>query len=276
MSAVRIDIVTIFPGFFGPLQLSLLGKATQRGIIDVRVHDLREWANDPHRTVDDAPFGGGPGMVMTPGPWGEALDSILARAGADTSSVTPPGGGTRLIVPSPSGVPFRQQSAAGYARCDHLVFACGRYEGIDTRVIEEVGTRVAVDEVSVGDYVLSGGEPAALIMIDAIARLLPGVVGNASSVADDSFGGGTGPMAGLLEGPAYTRPREWRGRVVPEVLLSGDHAAIARWRRDQSLRRTAAHRPDLLGSLPAGALNARDRQVLADAGFPVMAEDVAH
>ena len=264
---MRIDIITIFPEYFGPLQVSLLGKAAERGIIQFAVHDLRTWAHDTHRTVDDTPFGGGPGMVMMPGPWGEALDAVA-------------GGGsrrTRLVVPTPAGIPFRQEMAAAYARHDHLVFACGRYEGIDTRVIEDARARLAVDEVSLGDYVLSGGEPAALVMIDAVGRLLPGVLGNSESAADDSFGAGAaGPMAGLLEGPVFTRPRVWRGRAVPEVLLSGDHAAIARWRRDEALRRTAVYRPDLVPAIAAGALDTRDRQVLAEAGFPVWGEDMAH
>lgn len=260
---LRIDIITIFPEYFSPLRLSLLGKAAERGIVDFAVHDLRSWTRDAHRTVDDTPFGGGPGMVMLPGPWGEALDAITVP-------------GARLVVPTPAGVPFRQELAAAYAGCEHLVFACGRYEGIDARVIADARSRLAVDEVSVGDYVLSGGEPAALIMIDAIGRLLPGVLGNEGSAADDSFGGGDGPMAGLLEGPVYTRPRVWRGQEVPPVLLSGDHGAIARWRRDEALRRTALTRPDLAARLSAAALDARDRQVLAEAGFPVRGEDMAH
>jgi tRNA (guanine37-N1)-methyltransferase len=166
--------------------------------------------------------------------------------------------------------------AAAYAACDHLVFACGRYEGIDARVIDEARTSMMVDEVSVGDYVLSGGEPAALVMIDAIGRLLPGVLGNTASAADDSFGGGAGPMAGLLEGPVYTRPRVWRGREVPDVLLSGDHAAIGRWQRDEALRRTALNRPDLIARIAADAMDARDREVLSQAGFPLRGEDMAH
>jgi tRNA (guanine37-N1)-methyltransferase len=263
---VRIDIITIFPEYFGPLRVSLLGKAAERGIIELGVHDLRTWATDTHRTVDDTPFGGGPGMVMTPGPWGAALD-VVAGPGSPA---------TRLVVPTPAGVPFRQEMAAAYARLDHLVFACGRYEGIDARVIEDARMRLAVDEVSLGDYVLSGGEPAVLAMIDAVARLLPGVLGNTESAADDSFGAGAGPMAGLLEGPVFTRPRLWRGRAVPDVLLSGDHGAIARWRRDEALRRTASCRPDLVEHLASGELDARDRQVLSDAGFPVWGEDMAH
>jgi len=263
---VRIDIITIFPEYFAPLRVSLLGKAAERGIVEFAVHDLRTWAHDTHRTVDDTPFGGGPGMVMAPGPWGEALDALASGGSPET----------RLIVPTPAGIPFRQEMAAAYARHAHLVFACGRYEGIDARVIEDARTRLPVDEVSVGDYVLSGGEPAALVMIDAVARLLPGVLGNSESAADDSFGAGAGPMAGLLEGPVYTRPRVWREREVPDVLLSGDHRAIARWRRDEALRRTAAYRPDLVAGIAASALDDRDRQVLSEAGFPVWGEDMAH
>ena len=263
---MRIDIITIFPEYFSPLSVSLLGRAAARGTIELQTHDLRRWARDVHRTVDDAPFGGGPGMVMAPQPWGEALDEVTA-AGP---------GRPRLVVPTPSGLPFSQAAAAGLGRCEWLVFACGRYEGIDARVVADARERMPVDELSIGDYVLSGGEPAVLVMIDAITRLLPGVLGNAGSAADDSFGGGAGPMAGLLEGPAYTRPRVWRGREVPPVLLSGDHAAIARWRRDEALRRTAAFRPDLVARLAAGTLDNRDREVLLDAGFPVSAKDMAH
>jgi tRNA (guanine37-N1)-methyltransferase len=283
---MRIDIITIFPEYFSPLGVSLLGKAAARGTIQLHVHDLRRWADDAHHTVDDAPFGGGPGMVMAAGPWGAALDAVTGDAP-----------GARLIVPTPSGIPFTQTDALKYLRLAHLVFACGRYEGIDARVVADARERMDVDEVSIGDYVLSGGEPAALVMIDAVGRLLPGVLGNAESVADDSFGAGSGPMSGLLEGPVYTRPRVWRGREVPPVLLSGDHAAIARWRRDEALRRTAACRPDLAARLAAGqasrtgesagetsdsagrtagaVLDARDRQVLSEAGFPVSGQDVA-
>jgi tRNA (guanine37-N1)-methyltransferase len=263
---VKIDIITIFPEYFAPLRVSLLGKAADRGIIELTVHDLRAWAHDVHRSVDDAPFGGGPGMVMSPGPWGEALDAVT---GPDQSAA-------RLVLPTPSGEPFRQEMAAAYARTAHLVFACGRYEGIDARFADDARARMPVDEVSVGDYVLSGGEPAVLVMIDAVTRLLPGVLGNAASAPDDSFGGGAGPMAGLLEGPVFTRPRVWRGREVPPVLLSGDHAAIARWRRDEALRRTAVCRPDLMAVLSQDTLDERDRLVLNDAGFPLSGEDMAH
>jgi tRNA (guanine37-N1)-methyltransferase len=274
---VRIDIITIFPEYFGgvalpgepsgPLGVSLIGKAAARGDIEFHVHDLRRWAHDIHRTVDDAPFGGGPGMVMKPEVWAEALDEIVPPGA--------PGPAPRLVVPTPSGVPFSQAGAASYAGTQRLVFACGRYEGIDARFIEAARSRMPVDEVSIGDYVLAGGEAAVLVMVEAIGRLLPGVLGNERSASDDSFGGhasagagGTASMAGLLEGPVYTRPRSWRGREVPDVLLSGDHAAIERWRRDAALLRTAANRPDLIqraAANPAGGLDARDRQVLSEA-----------
>lgn len=279
---MRIDIVTIFPDYFGtrpgdggdggtgasgPLGVSLIGKAWARGDIDFRVHDLRGWATDVHHTVDDTPFGGGPGMVMKPDVWGAALDDVLAGAQAP-----------RLVLPTPSGVPFTQELAAAYAAEQHLVFACGRYEGIDARVVADTRDRMPVDEVSIGDYVLAGGEAAAAVIVEAVCRLLPGVLGNEQSASDDSFGGRGGAMSGLLEGPVYTRPRSWRGRDVPPVLLSGDHGAIARWRRDEALRRTAATRPDLIRRLEAApdGLGKRDRTVLAEAGFPVDTENMAN
>jgi tRNA (guanine37-N1)-methyltransferase len=284
---MRIDIITIFPEYFGPLSVSLIGKAAERGDISFAVHDLRSWTGDVHHTVDDSPFGGGPGMVMKPEPWGEALDTVAGRGAR-------PGTDPLLVIPTPAGVPFTQRYAARYAAEPWLIFACGRYEGIDGRVAEEARSRMRVDEVSIGDYVLAGGESAVLVMTEAICRLLPGVLGNAESAADDSFGvdgGSSGsPMAGLIEGPAYTRPRVWRDREVPAVLLSGDHRAIARWRRDSALRRTAQNRPDLVSRLlsgdapedggPAadgpGPLDDHDRAVLTEAGFPVTGEDVAH
>lgn len=262
---LRIDIVTIFPEYFeSPLRVSLIGKAVARGDIEFSVHDLRRWATDVHRTVDDVPFGGGPGMVMKPDVWGDALDEIAGRDGAQPGGELP----ARLVVPTPSGVPFSQDVAARYTAEPRLIFACGRYEGIDGRVVEEMRTRMPVDEVSIGDYVLAGGEAAALVMVEAVGRLLPGVLGNAYSAGDDSFGGDAGPagsMRGLLEGPVYTRPRAWREREVPEVLLSGNHAAIARWRRDMALRRTAAHRADLVAGLRD--LDRHDRGVLAETGY---------
>jgi len=240
---VRIDVVTIFPEYLAPLRQSLLGKAAERGLVTIAVHDLRAWTDDVHRTVDDAPYGGGPGMVMRPEPWGRALDEIRAP-------------GTRLVVPTPAGRPFTQAVAAQWAAEPGLVFACGRYEGIDQRVAEWAAESGPVSEVSIGDYVLAGGESAVLVMVEAVTRLLPGVVGNRESVEFDSH------ADGLLEGPSYTRPASWRGHDVPSVLLSGDHAAIARWRRGESLRRTAARRPDLLAALPPEALSAADRAVL--------------
>jgi tRNA (guanine37-N1)-methyltransferase len=275
---VRLDIVTIFPEYFAPLHVSLIGKAVQRGDITVALHDLRTWTHDPHRTVDDTPFGGGPGMVMRPEPWGEAFDEILGGvAGRESEQAErPQAGGPRLVVPTPAGALFNQRTATELATASHLIFACGRYEGIDARVADYARGLVPVHELSIGDYVLAGGEPAVLVMVEAICRLLPGVLGNAESAPDDSFGRGVGPMHGLVEGPSYTRPRVWRGREVPEILLSGNHAAIARWRRDEALRRTARTRPDLAARLPGPALSARDRKVLSDAGFAGTGEDVAH
>ena len=233
-TALRLDIVTIFPGYLQPLRESLLGRAIDRGLIELAVHDLRRYTDDVHRTVDDTPYGGGPGMVMLPEPWGRALDDI-----APPAAIPQP----RLIVPTPSGQPFSQAMAAELADEFWLVFACGRYEGIDARVAEYAASRMRVDEVSIGDYVLAGGEAAALVIVEAVTRLIPGVVGNADSVDDESFGPGT---RGLLEAPVYTKPARWRGFDVPTVLLSGHHAAIAEWRAEQSQKRTAARRPDLL------------------------------
>jgi tRNA (guanine37-N1)-methyltransferase len=238
-----IQVVTIFPEYLTPLRQSLLGKAAERGLVRVAVHDLRQWTDDVHRTVDDAPYGGGPGMVMRPEPWARALEAVRAP-------------GTRLVVPTPAGERFTQATAAAWAAEPGLVFACGRYEGIDQRVADWAAGSGPVSEVSLGDYVLAGGESAVLVMVEAVTRLLPGVVGNRESVECDSH------ADGLLEGPSYTRPASWRGHDVPPVLLSGDHAAIARWRRAQSLRRTARRRPDLLATLPDEALSPADRAVL--------------
>jgi tRNA (guanine37-N1)-methyltransferase len=240
--AIRIDIVTIFPEYLAPLDLSLIGKARRAGLVDLRVHDLRAAAAGPHRSVDDAPYGGGPGMVMRPEPWGRMLDGIVAGAGAGDGERPP-----LLVVPTPAGRPFRQADAVRWAGEPWLVLACGRYEGIDARVFADAARRMPVAEVSIGDYVLAGGEAAALVIVEAVTRLLPGVVGNEASVSDDSFG------VGLLEAPCYTRPEVWRGLAVPEVLRSGDHAAVARWRRDAARRRTADRRPDLLAAAEAPA-----------------------
>ena len=225
---LRIDVVTIFPGYLEPVRQSLPGKAIDAGIVDFAVHDLRRWTHDVHHSVDDSPYGGGPGMVMKAPVWGEALDEIC----------TPE---TLLVVPTPAGRLFGQADAQRWTGERHLVFACGRYEGIDQRVVQDAAGRIRVEEVSIGDYVLAGGEAAALVMIEAVVRLLPDVLGNPLSHQDDSH------SDGLLEGPSYTRPPEWRGLRVPEVLLSGDHARIAAWRREQALERTRQRRPDLLG-----------------------------
>jgi tRNA (guanine37-N1)-methyltransferase len=232
--SMRLDVVTIFPEYLAPLRQSLVGKAIERGDLELTVHDLRDWAEGVHRSVDDTPYGGGPGMVMTPEPWGRALDAIA-----------PPGGRQpHLIVPSPAGRPFTQQWASELAEEPWLVFACGRYEGIDARVVDYAAARMTVSELSLGDYVLAGGEAAALVVVEAVARLRPGVLGNQASAGDDSFS----TPEGLLEAPAYTKPPTWRGLDVPDVLLSGHHGQIARWRADQSRRRTAQRRPDLLTS----------------------------
>jgi tRNA (guanine37-N1)-methyltransferase len=230
---LRLDIVTIFPDYLAPLRQSLLGRAITRGQVAVGVHDLRRWTDDVHRTVDDTPYGGGPGMVMLPEPWGRAIDELAP----------PDGPQPRLIVPSPSGRRFTQDTAARLAGERWLIFACGRYEGIDARVVEYAGQRMEVEEISLGDYVLSGGEVAVLVIAEAISRLLPGVLGNERSAVEDSFAAGAG---GLLEAPAYTKPASWRGLDVPDVLLSGNHAAIDRWRAQRSKERTAERRPDLL------------------------------
>jgi len=224
---VRIDIVTIFPEFFGVLDVSLLGRARQVGLIDVAVHDLRDYTHDRHRTVDDTPYGGGAGMVLRPEPWGEALDALVRPESV-------------VIVPSPAGERFSQAIARELAGAPRLVFACGRYEGIDQRVVEYAASVATVRELSLGDYVLGGGEVAAMAMIEAIGRLVPGVLGNPESLAEESH------EDGLLEYPSYTKPAVWRGLEVPPVLVSGDHGAIAAWRREQQLERTRRVRPDLL------------------------------
>jgi tRNA (guanine37-N1)-methyltransferase len=258
LSRMRIDVITIFPEYLEPLRVSLLGRAAERGLLEVNTHDLRQWTHDVHRTVDDTPYGGGPGMVMKAEPWALALDAV---AGPEDAASRP-----TLVVPTPSGRSFTQAKAAELAEREHLVFACGRYEGIDRRVIDAAAETMPVEELSIGDYVLAGGEVAVLVIVEAVARLLPGVLGNAESVRDDSFA--EGAMSGLLEGPVYTKPAEWRGRTVPEILTSGNHGAIARWRRDQAFARTAANRPDLLAGLDPSTLDKKDRATLAELGFP--------
>lgn len=254
---MRIDVVSIFPEYLAPLELSLIGKARQDGILDLRVHDLRSFTTDRHRTVDDTPYGGGAGMVMKPEPWAQALASIAEDR---------PEGAARpvLIVPSPAGERFTQALAYELAEQEHLAFACGRYEGIDERVIEWSGEHFDVRPVSLGDYVLNGGEVAVLAMVEAIGRLLPGVVGNPESLVEESH------SDGLLEYPVYTKPSVWRDREVPAVLLSGNHGKIAQWRRHEQFRRTAERRPDLLETFDAGKLPRADRAELQELGYDVV------
>jgi tRNA (guanine37-N1)-methyltransferase len=239
---MRIDIISIFPGFFDALDISLLGKARQSGLIELGVHDLRDFTHDRHRKVDDTPFGGGAGMVMKPEPWGESLDAVLGNNAdnqADDAHAED-AAAPLVIFPSPAGEVFTQKMARELSTREHLVFGCGRYEGIDQRVFDETATKAEVRLVSLGDYVLNGGEVAVMAMIEAIGRLIPGVVGNPESLVEESH------EDGLLEYPSYTKPAEWRGRAVPPVLLGGNHRLIAEWRREQQLERTARVRPDLL------------------------------
>ena len=292
---MRLDVVTIFPEYLEPLRHALLGKAIEQGILHVGVHNLRSWTHDVHQAVDDSPYGGGPGMVMKPEVWGPALDDVAAGsgpaaestdltsstphrrtpsalngdatgapagvdAGIDGEDSTPEDARPLLIVPTPAGRPFTQEMAERWSKEEHVVFACGRYEGIDQRVVEDASKTYRVEEVSIGDYVLIGGEVAVLVMAEAMVRLIPGVLGNQASHQEDSF------QDGLLEGPCYTKPREWRGLEVPPVLLSGNHKKVDRWRRDQSLLRTAQRRPDLIeAARQAGDISSRDQQTL-DAG----------
>lgn len=266
---MRIDVVTIFPEYLAPLDLSLIGKARQDGLLRVVVHDLRDFTHDRHRTVDDPPYGGGAGMVMRPQPWAEALEHVVAvareelpgpgdAAGTEPHLLVP-----HLLVPTPSGRPFDQVMANELAGQPWLVIACGRYEGIDERVLEHAARSMPVTTFSLGDYVLGGGEAAALVLIEAVGRLLPGVVGNPESLVEESH------ADGLLEYPVYTKPASWQGLDVPDVLLSGHHGRVRRWRRDQQLRRTAQRRPDLLYRLDAGELDDADRAVLDEVGWVV-------
>jgi tRNA (guanine37-N1)-methyltransferase len=254
---VRVDVVTIFPEYLAPLELSLIGRARRTGLLEVAVHDLRDFTHDRHRTVDDAPMGGGAGMVMRPEPWGEALEHVLAAGRAALGPEATP----VLVVPAPSGEPFRQDTARELAALPWLVVACGRYEGIDERVLEDAARTMPVRPLSLGDYVLNGGEVAALVVVEAVGRLLPGVLGNAGSLEEESHEGG------LLEYPVYTRPATWRGLDVPPVLLSGHHGQVRRWRRDEQLRRTATRRADLVAALDVATLDAADLAVLAELGW---------
>lgn len=248
---MKIDVVSIFPEYLAGLQLSLIGKAVDQGLLDLTVHDLRDFTFDRHNTVDDSPYGGGAGMVMKAEPWALALENILDEpkaAGAGTPQKP------ILIVPSPAGPVFNQRIAEELSEAEHLVFACGRYEGIDQRVIDWSAEHFELRPMSIGDYVLNGGEVASMVMIEAVSRLVPGVIGNPESLTEESH------EDGLLEYPIYTKPASWRGRDVPDILLSGNHGAIARWRRDRRLELTAEVRPDLLAELQD--LDKHDRAVV--------------
>ncbi|SDS94214.1 tRNA (Guanine37-N(1)-) methyltransferase [Brevibacterium sandarakinum] len=256
---MKIDVVSIFPEYLAGLKLSLIGKAVEQGLLDLNVHDLRDFTFDRHNTVDDSPYGGGAGMVMKAEPWALAFEHILGEGTGGTSGEGT--GGTSgdvekpiLIVPSPAGPVFNQRIAEDLSGAEHLVFACGRYEGIDQRVIDWSAERFDLRLMSIGDYVLNGGEVASMVMIEAVSRLIPGVIGNPESLTEESH------EDGLLEYPIYTKPARWRDRDVPEILLSGNHGAIARWRRDRRLERTAAVRPDLLAELHD--LDKHDRAVV--------------
>lgn len=253
---MRIDVLSIFPEYLAPLELSLIGKAVTDGVVELAVTDPRAFATDRHRTVDDTPYGGGAGMVMKPEPWAQALDAVLGAA--DT------GHRPLLVVPSPAGEVFTQDIAYGLAEQQHLIFACGRYEGLDERFVQWAAQRVTVRPLSLGDYVLNGGEVAVLAMVEAVTRLIPGVIGNPESLTEESHTGG------LLEYPVYTKPAVWRDRPVPDVLLSGHHGRIARWRRDQQLERTAQRRADMIEDLDPTAVDAADRAVLSRHGFEVV------
>ena len=268
---MRIDVVSIFPEYLAPLELSLIGKARQDGLLNLLVHDLRDFTTDRHRTVDDTPYGGGAGMVMKPEPWAQALTAVAAgrsdgAAAPDAAAPDAAGSAAKpvLIVPSPAGERFTQATAHELAEEDQLVFACGRYEGIDERVLEWAADHFTVRPMSLGDYVLNGGEVAVLAMVEAIGRLLPGVVGNPESLVEESH------SDGLLEYPVYTKPSSWRDRDVPAVLLSGNHGKIAQWRRHEQYRRTAERRPDLLVEFDAGKLPRADRTAFADLGYDVV------
>ena len=267
---MRYDVVTIFPEYLEPLKLSLLGKAREKGLVDLHLHDLREYTFDRHRTVDDTPYGGGAGMVMKPEPWGLALDEVLAASplnaaenaaeGTAPAADTPADTRPLLIVPSPACAVFDQAMAYELAEEKHIVFAPARYEGIDERVMDWAQESFRVMPVSLGDYVLYGGEVAVMAMVEAITRLIPGAMGNPASLEEESHTGG------LLEYPVYTKPAVWRDREVPEVLLSGNHGAIARWRRDRQIERTLERRPDLLEAYPVEQWDKKDRRFLAERG----------
>lgn len=257
---MRFDLVSIFPQFFDVLDLSLMGKAKESGALKIAVHDLRDWTEDKHRTVDDTPYGGGAGMVMRADIWGKAIDDVVE------------GSGRRILaVPTPSGKPLTQNDVRKLARADQIIIACGRYEGIDQRVVDHYRSTddVEVFEYSIGDYVLNGGEVAGLVLVESIARLLDGFMGNPESLTEESFEGN------VVEYPTYTRPAHWRGLGVPEVLQGGNHAAIDAWRRAKSLARTAKVRPDLIRKTDPQSLSIEDREVLARYGW-LASRDASH
>ena len=275
---MRIDVVTIFPDYLRALDLSLIGKAIDAGKLQLGIHDLRDWTQDRHNTVDDTPAGGGAGMVMRPDVWGKALDQVLALplTAAPSAETTAQSQGCQqsqerpqrrvLIIPTPSGQVFTQRVAEELADADQLVFACGRYEGIDARVAEHYQSAgYQVRELSIGDYVLNGGEVATLVMVEAIARLIPGVIGNPTSLVEESHA-----ASGLLEYPVYTRPVSWRGLELDPDLLGGNHKLIARRRRDQALTRTATRRPDMIARLNPATLDRADRALLAQLGWAAL------
>lgn len=259
---MRIDVFSIFPEYFSVLDISLVGKAREAGLLDVRTHDLRDFTHDRHRTVDDTPYGGGAGMVMKAQPWAEALASVLP----EDASQLPPEQRPLLLVPSPAGEVFKQATAQAWSEREHLIFACGRYEGIDERVLLWAAERAEVVPFSLGDYVLNGGEVASLAIIEAVGRLIPGMVGNPASLVEESH------SDGLLEYPVYTKPSTWEGFEVPPVLLSGDHGKVERQRRDWQLERTSDRRPDLISALKTTDLNKKDKATLVGLGWNVSGE----
>jgi tRNA (guanine37-N1)-methyltransferase len=275
-----IDIVSVFPEYFDVLQLSLLGKAQDNGLVHVAAHNLRDWTHDVHHSVDDTPVGGGAGMVMKPEVWGECLDGLLGlrgdgSAGSDANQHSAAGDaiesadkhdGTVLIFPNPSAPLFTQRDATELSHADRLIFGCGRYEGYDARIPEHYRAQgVDVREYSIGDYVLNGGEVAVSVMLEAITRLLPGFMGNPESIVEESYTGGNA----LLEHRQYTKPALWRSLEVPDILLSGDHGKVDRFRRDEALQRTNAIRPDLIEALDCKQLDKPDRKTLMALGWEV-------
>ncbi|OTA26618.1 tRNA (guanosine(37)-N1)-methyltransferase TrmD [Alloscardovia macacae] len=270
-----IDIVSVFPEYFDVLNLSLLGKAQDKGLLEFRVHNLRDWTHDVHHSVDDTPVGGGAGMVMKPEVWAQCLDDLLDIpplediAQADEQTSEKRGSNAILVFPNPSAPTFTQKDATELSHADHLVFGCGRYEGYDGRLPAYYAAQgFDVREYSIGDYVLNGGEVAVSVMVEATTRLLDGFMGNHDSIVEESYTG----SEGLLEHRQYTKPASWRGMDVPEILLSGHHANIDRFRRDEELRRTSAIRPDIIARLDCRALDKKDRKFLMELGWEVSGE----